>query len=423
MPEKEISISKAPETENLEKEPSRENPREENILLEEKIRVIKEYYQVNYDKKRIEGKNKERKEIQEVKDEMKDFFLPLEPKRLKEIWGEERLNLIYETILKENFLLKEKEKWAQGGVRKTEIQQFIKKYGEKMLSKTMIELLDYFQTHDLSAVIINKTMMVFFMETKRGPKLESDKPDFKEESIDNFLKNYFGMKLDEVIEQLEKPSREEEKPIEITGFEEFDRTSIKGKEIIEKAMEILPQNLLFNLGSVKFKNQAMPIPKEYGIPGGKSAAGYIPPLSPKEKGRIEFYPIKLLPKERAQKLNSTLFHEWAHSLDPRIVSQKDLSIAEQFKIIQEFEKIREEKQSFSSYVESINNKNKKLENCLKSKEDWAESIRVIFLNPDHLKRVGGKRHDFFYDFLKKRTEDFDYEKIFEKKKKFRLLFN
>ncbi len=236
----------------------------------------------------------------------------------------------------------------------------------------------------------------------------------------------FGQKNLKEIEKIIFPEKEPKKEIKFVGFPE------KMKEVAKEGVNILPQEILgTKLKTMSYKGRKSPVPTIYGA-GGWSAAKYYPP-----EGEIEFFDTpkktpfsklfenlenitqkKIIKDARViiffEKLKENFInivaHEGGHVLDPRFTIQEKLSFSEQIEIIKEWEEIREKDEEFSFYVLEIKNKNKKLENCLKSQEGFAETIEMFLTQPGYLYKKYRKRYEFCRKWLEKQFPEENFTK-------------
>jgi hypothetical protein len=225
----------------------------------------------------------------------------------------------------------------------------------------------------------------------------------------------------------EKETEQKESPAEIIGFEKFDvfdisGKKIQGKEIMEKAAEILPAGLhCANIEKIEYEDRIDQMPDEYGIKGNSTAL-----YNTSEKSITLF----LIPnpdyknQDYIKDFPGRIAHEFGHTIDPREIEQKDLSPSECKEMLKQWESVRRKEPPFSLYVEKISNENKWTEDSLKSKEDFAESVSFTLINPLYVKIFAPKRYKFCVSWLKKRFPKFDIKKIAAKNEEyFELLDN
>lgn len=228
------------------------------------------------------------------------------------------------------------------------------------------------------------------------------------------------------LEKELKIFREEENKEEIKekatiiGFEKFDCSNkftgekVEGKEILERAAEILPAGLYWeNIRRIEYRNEVKPTKDKYGLKG-VSAEIY----NEIEKSIIFYEVPKWSKLYYLLAFRHLLAHGFGHSIDSDLVEQKDLSEGDRYEMLIEWRKVRREEPPFSSYVKEIKNKNKRVEESLKRDEDLAESIEFVLTNPLYVSTEAPRRHDFCIKWLKKRFPEFDPEKISEKKEKY-----
>ena len=234
------------------------------------------------------------------------------------------------------------------------------------------------------------------------------------------------IKFEERKMEGEKETEQKESPAEVIGFERFDTydvsgRKIEGKEIMEKAGEILPTGLhCANIEKIEYEDKIDQMPDAYGIRGNSTAL-----YNTSEKA-ITFF---LIPDSDCKKQDyirnfpDILTHDWAHTIDPRIIEQKDLSLSECREMLKQWVIVRKEEPSFSSYVKEINNENKWEEDALKSKEDFAESVSFTLVNPLYMKIFAPKRYKFCVRWFKKRFPKFDIKKFAAKNEEYYQLFD
>jgi len=362
----------------------RDKTNEKEISLEEKAGIIKEYIKNEYSDLSTIRKNK-----------VKELFSKMNASQIKELFGAKEFELLYKIISKWNFF---RESVTKEMPEPNEIQDFVKKYGEINLPRQISLLVSDWK--DLIDIDFFQYDLIL--------------PELSDKLIDGKVIEHSELKLkgrDNLIETLIegwKEKKTEEGLIKITGFEKFDRPGIKGNKIVEKAiMTIFPRGLTSDLNNLKYieyiDKKGPPTPVS-----GTTSNGEYDPVARK----IIIYktkdPLLLLP--------AILSHEWAHSRDPRVINQNALSMKEQFELIKKWEEIREEEPvKISFYCQSIKDE------FQKSKEGWAESIRLLLTDPKELKEKSEKRYDFFLSMLKKSYPEFDPLQNIEKKKEYDLL--
>lgn len=381
---------------------------EEEIKLKERYKAIRGFVEKRYKGEYQKGL------FSQVAKEGKRFLLSLKPEKLQEILGKEEFGIIYEMILAYDGLKKE----IGRSFKIREIKEFIAQYGREMLPwsiKKAISLLA--KAHYSLSEILNASAILGMEKTgKRFKKFaEAIK---KEEPQETKKLNLLSLK--KILADLKNESEiwqgrerfEKEKPIEIEGFEKFDYPQMKGKEIIKMALDILPQALFQNVEKISYKEREEQIREDYGIPGN-SLAKFL-----RESCEIRFLKTKLGKGEYLRCLVPALFHELGHSLDPRLIDQRNLSPSEQFELIKDWEEIRSKEPEFSSYPSLINNKDKLLENWFKSRESWAEGFKMFLENPIYLKEVVPERYKFFSVYLKRRFPEVDLKEVSGKRRNY-----
>ena len=227
-------------------------------------------------------------------------------------------------------------------------------------------------------------------------------------SKDNFDSFHFEEELKE-IEEVKKfevfPEKKEREPIQIERFEKFDSPEVKGEEFIKQALQFLPQELLGNIKTIRYENKVVSALKEIGI-----KANFAAECNPITR-EIIFFKSDKLKKEFFEKFLFNLAHEGGHTLDPRIVSQEELSILEEIQMIKEWEQVRTKEEEFSDYVKKINNKDKITKNWVKSEEDFAETIAMFLINPGHLQGNCPKRFEFCKKWLNKQFPEENFTEV------------
>lgn len=355
---------------------------------------------------------------EEEREAMKKFFLELNPNALETTMGKRESDLVYGVISEYNAF---RQHLAENNLREEDLQQFINEKGYAMVPCRIRESwaeMSAFPEIDIS-VLLSQQWKISEGESSEFPKL---------------LKEHIVQELESVLSILGAENKEwqkygqferekEEKPMEIKGFEKFDFRRIKGKEIVEIAAQILPRQLLSaNVGQIEYQDKARPVEKEYGF-SGKSFASFG--LNLKEGGGdITFY--KLTKRDKIsylRELPSVLAHEWGHSIDPRLVDQRDLPPEVQLQMIQEWEKARESEPEWSSYVMKINNPNKQAEEILKSQESLAESCAAFLEDPERFRLFHPERYSFFAIWLGARFPEFDFEDREKQKERHRAMYN
>ncbi len=193
-------------------------------------------------------------------------------------------------------------------------------------------------------------------------------------------------------------------------FRDDDGKEIKMTEIIKMASEIIPENLRWqNVKKIEYTEEKKGLGNEYGIKG-LSAGGY----HPYEK-IIRFTKTNHTKEEMIDRFFHILAHEWAHSIDPHVVQQRNMSLQKKSDVALEFARIRNKEKCPFSYVKKINNENKQIEEDIKKEEDFAESMAYTLENPLFIKLVAPKRYEFCVNSIKQRFPDFDFEKSDQKR--------
>lgn len=297
--------------------------------------------------------------------QVKELFSKMNNDQLQGVFGKEGLGLVYIAVNKWNSFQERIEKEMPS---KREIEEFTKKYGYLNLSLEIDTYSSFKPTEDViyclyDELIINKK------------KLE---------------KTNFKPKLDEKIMILEKKfndfveRKRKEGPVKLMGFDKFDSSKIKGNEIAEKAVAILPNGRLTDLNSL--------------------SAIYYSDISERGGGTYDSVSKKII-------LNSTenvvsllphrIAHEYGHSIDPRFAILKPFTLKEQLPLIGKWEEIRkEEPLKVSFYCSSFEQRDKK------DVEGYAESIRRILTSPLEFKDAAPKRYGFFLSLFQKLYPEF-----------------
>lgn len=358
-------------------------PEKKEIELEEKTKIIKKYIDEDYSDLSTSRKNK-----------VKESFSKMTPSQIKELFGKKEFELLYKIISKWNFF---RESVRKELPEQNEIKDFVKKYGENNLPRRISLFVSDWK--DLIDIDIFQYDLIL--------------PELSNKLIDGKAIEHSELKLkgrDNLIETLIegwKEKKTEEGLIKITGFEKFDRPEIKGNKIVEKAiMAIFPRGLISDLNNLKYIEYVDEDGPPTAVPGIRSSGEYDPLAR-----KIMIYKTKDL----LLLLPAILSHDWAHSLDPRVINQNALSMKEQFELIKKWEEIRkEEPVQISFYCQSIKDE------FQKSKDGWAESIRLLLTDPKALKEKSEKRYDFFLSMLKKSYPEFDSLQNIEKMKEYGL---
>lgn len=342
--------------------------------------------------------------------EIKDFFSDFRPGALEKILGESALTSAFLLVNERERLLCE---MKGNGVEIDQIQEFIKRRGSEMLPyracKALIVLND--SRRELDTILRE----LWRFSQKKEPQSWREVRKEAEHKLQSALE-----KLEQELQEWQKygefERQNEERPIKIGGFEEFDLSTIKGCEIIEKALSVLPGKALsINIESLDYDSEAKEMPPEYGF-SGVSAGQFVPG---EERHRIRLFRDPKLktssPSEKLRYLENALFvivHEYGHSLDPRIVDQKDLSPGKQLQMITDWEEVRSSEKEWSSYVKKISNDDKVIEELLKSQESFAESVALYLARPDVFIESYPVRHAFLARWFKERFPGFDLGQIF-----------
>ena len=233
---------------------------------------------------------------------------------------------------------------------------------------------------------------------------------YLKEDIDNILQQEEDVKkIRKEFEDIEKnifPETREKKSISIKGFEKFDCPEVKGEEFVKQALQYLPQKPLGKeVKEIRYEDRKTSMLEGSGIDEDAAAYYYV------REGKIVFFKSDKSKKEFLEGFRFNLAHEGGHALDPRTIPQEGLSILEEIQIIKEWEQVRVEEEEFSDYVKKIDNKDKIIENKIKSEESFAETIRMFLLNPGHLQDNNPKRFEFCEKWLNKQFPEENFTKI------------
>lgn len=393
-------------TENLKKESRTDT--------EGMVDLIKNYIQRDMGSSRLFTK------MPETEGEAREFFLKLESSDFEKILKKKGLKLSAE-IISQREILKNK---IREGIEKEGLWEDLEVFVKEKPNMLPFRLKETYNRLYGSREELANFFFLIFQREKEKKEFFLGPLKTKLEILRDRLKKDILLALREENGEWEKyPKYEREekiKPAEIKGFEKFDfytkkGEKIAGKEILKMAAGILPRGTsMENVKTIEYIDEERPISEEYGI-DGSTGAGY----SPLEE-KIAFYKKdnKDLPEPYRESyryldflkyLRMRLIHEDIHSLDPRVKDQKDIPPAIQFKIIRDWEKIREEEPiEITSYVKEINNKDKKEEDFLKSKEDLTESGTMLLTNPNKLSDKAPKRFKFVKELLERHFPEFRF---------------
>ncbi len=216
------------------------------------------------------------------------------------------------------------------------------------------------------------------------------------------------------------------KQVEVVGFDKIDlqklgfrETEINAEDIFKKAIEILPSGFDWgNIEKIEYKDELKSASDKYGIKTRSSIR-----FNPKQKSIIFYKKIKEMEKRHIEGFHFKLTHECAHTMDPRVIKQKNLSSDDCREMLIQWERVRKKEQSFSSYVKEIKNKDKLKEDRMKSEEDFAESISMALCDIELLKDKNPERYEFCAYWLKKRFPEYDAQKIAQKVEEYHSLLD
>ena len=369
---------------------------EKEISLEEKTKPIREFIEKEYSKKMITGGTTP--ELKEEIEERKEFLLKLTPHELQKLFGED-FELIHDKIRDLKTLKRE----VLGDIDEKEFLQFEEEKGDQMMPWRFREVKGEFISYTVKLFYLIDDIARLKMELE-APKQRKMTQLFKERGVED-LKN---LPLKEKIKKWQDYFKSEKKrPIQFRGMEKLESEweeilGKKGKRLLKQGIEIIPRNLLSkNVKKIEYTNQTLFVDLGSGNIG---AAGMA--YNPKTREINILKTSELEGIEMAESFPLRMAHEFGHSLDPRIVDQKDFSLQEQFKLIKEWEEIRDKEPPFSTYVKLINSPFKLEENCDKSKEDWADSIAYYLICPFSLKERSPQRCKFIDQFFLKKFPKF-----------------
>ena len=346
--------------------------------------------------------------------EREEFLLKLQPKELEKAFGEREFSHIYDNLSVANAL---REEITKSGLKEEEIRQFAAEKGRLLLPE---RVRDAIAKLDRSSDVLSSASNISAMlglektepksETAEMVRMAGIETLKKSQKINNKELRLNLKSLRKEFSEWQKYAtferEKEEKPIKIEGFEKFDCPQMKEKKIIEKVLEMFPGgSRSVNIERIKYEKRSKKISEEYGF--SANSLGRFIGLGA-NKGEIKLFKVPDIKNETyLQQLSYALPHEWGHALDPRMIDQKDLTPSEQFKMIKEWERIRKEELEFSNYVLRIKNKDKGLENLLKSQEGWAESIAFLLERPFYFRNIAPRRYEFCLTHLRKLFPEFD----------------
>lgn len=384
---------------------------EKEATLEEKSGAVRSYLEKSFIKKEVREPSFRR----EDKEETREFFRGLTPDKLEAHLGKEDLNLVFRVISERDRLLGQ---IKEDDLTEEEIRKFAEQNGYEMLPWRINKTLD--ELNFLSIVLESR-----FLGNIMFPGLSSWEEEKKHLTGQLKVSLVELRRENEVWQKYSKFEREkEEKPMEIKGFEKLDGPTemYKGEELLRIAAEILPRGILSaNIKSIEYSGKREPANKaKYGF-DGESAATFVSD-DKCEKGDIVFHKTSDS-SSRVDYFNNVPFilgHEWGHSLDPRLVDQKDLSPREQLRMVKEWEEVRAKEEEWSSYVKKINKPDKIDEESVKSQESLAESAAKFLNNPFTLKELYPQRSEFMVNLFKKRFPEFSLEKSLEAKEMYTI---
>lgn len=173
-------------------------------------------------------------------------------------------------------------------------------------------------------------------------------------------------------------------------------------ENFEEAMRmVFPNRESDTVQAIEYSDQSCPASLEYGISGYSSAVFFFPSLT------IIFYK---LPDEdypsffrSPNKIAMLLAHEYGHSLDPTLVAQPGMSLAEQLGLVLRWRKVREKTGDVFAYEEMVNPPNPAKRNIYKDQEGFAETVAWFLITPFLLAIYSPARFEFMCDLFNKRN--------------------
>lgn len=369
--------------------------KQEKIESENGAQVIIDFLKLDFDKKfPSETGSFIQEEIEHYQifiEHLREFLKNKSFPDVVEVLGDEII-FIQDAILIYNEKLKEIES------AKEEIEKLIEVGGIKMIPLRVRRILE------MPRHILN------YLTTITGKIEEEEYPErmkFFEEVLAEHKVEILQIKQDIFPEKVEK------RLVQIKGFEKLDSSEIKAEELVKIALQILPQKLLGrNILETTYEDRIFHISsKKYGIEGN-----IIAEYSSSEK-RIKFYkPDPKTEQETAIEKNDPRYiffdellviisHEGGHTLDPRFISQEELSIPEEMEMLIAFEQVRNDEKEFSSYVLDIENEDIQVENFLKSSESFAEMITMFLISPTFLEEQYPKRFEFCKRWLERQFSE------------------
>lgn len=366
---------------------------EKRTPLEEKAKTLKSYAE-QYHKEFLLYREGEQEQA-------RDFFLNLAPQKIEKVLGKKELALAHKTIIERDLLLRQ---MAEDGLKEEELRQFVEEKGYEMLPHSIHRILFWLSSCriDLNGLFED----LWWGQKKAYAEIAKAKKELKAGNLSSAL---LGLRKEN--KEWQKHSQfereKEEKPMEIRGFESFDFKRIRGREIIETAAQILPRQLFStNIKKIEYQDKTRPIGEEYGFEG-KSFATFSPDWKG-EKSDIAFHKTASDKVSYLRELPRVLAHEWGHSIDPRLIDQKDLSPGVQFQMILEWEKTRTSEPEWSDYVMKISNPDEQKEENLKSQESFAESCAFFLEDSERFRLFHPERYSFFAIWLGERFPEFDF---------------
>jgi len=399
--------------------------KKEDVSLGEKTEIIRNYLKKDFIQEKDTGVLLASHYISiEDKKMARDYFLRMTPTKLESTFGKEELNLIFRVISEYSALLKKTEEFIYNNLSEENIKEFKEQNEHEILPYRFHYTLDELKT------ALNQLRNLFLC---RWGLISQGQYEKSKKKFAQMLKKLF-FNLNKKNKEWQECSKSEteaaETPIEIRGFEEFDFPEIKGKEIIAKALEILPKEFSAIIESIEFKKKILSRPKTYDFDLSTTIAKiYFQEI----KHKIRFFPFfpivpldKLDDRKRInylKKIPFVLGCKLGHILNPRLVDQKDLTLQEQLKMIMDWEKIRAEEEEWSRYTEIINDPDLKEKILLEDEDSFAESIGFFFVNSYKFQKLYPKRAEFITNLFKKRFPEFNLEKSFSAKEEYDALIN
>lgn len=219
-------------------------------------------------------------------------------------------------------------------------------------------------------------------------------------------------KPEEAKENAKNETEDKQDQVQISDFYVFNKIKIDKTSVKKMVKETFPDSWIRGeVGEIVQLNREKKLPQKYGDIKGRIVADCDTGAGYKNRAKITFYAPS---RERGfTDVSEVLSHELAHANDWE--RDNEMSKEERADLLLSIAKrVKAEDRFMSSYVESIENKDKKMEFYLKTTEYFAEICEIYFSHPEDLHFKDFKIAD---DYIRKTDPDFNVKKFAAKRQK------